>query len=718
MISMKVYRECLAFREKTGRWPRADIRYKGRHLAKMDLEGLLDTKQITKRQFKELKLEMELANKWKVCPENKLLVSYRGISIEEIPSEYQEMISTLRSIGIGFLGRRRDVIKELEAFFKEHGRIPGKVYTEQARADKDKAEERRLYQYWATAPEKSIVEQYIDIPIEEVPDDYRDTVKRLRAIGIGIERKGTTNLEDYISFVRRERREPMHYTNPTEDQLEEHDIKQKWRVCKEKKTFDKYKGFLLAEIPEEHRELVKTLRDLWLEIDGPNVANEVVTFIKKYNREPRIKVFGGGRLGNVQTSEEVEEIKLAERWERSFEKQVIDRMVGVSLDDIPHGYKGIVKMLRSYDLGYPESFYTRRYIKFIRDTGFKPREAITKNGRILKKEELTDEEYMETILSGKWFRSDDRKIYLKYKGGTIDEETYELYKDMLEAIDEVYELDKESRAERSKQKKTAAKEKIKEKRAAASAEKKAKREAKKAVQEKQQEALRLQKQKEANKARKKKAIAKEREKAKQRAISAITKSEEQRIAKERREQQQAENMRLRIQERNEREAERAIEKEAAKVQARIDNTEFYIQVADLFIEFIKQNKRLPRFCIRDENGVDVKVADLNDEQKREKLLRQTWDESGFIERIEAYTGTLIELVPEEYREVIAKFRSEGFGLTSDEYAKFRATRPASQVLKCVRTARDIAANKRAKAKELEEAILEQLRARGKEQEDE
>ena len=112
------------------------------------------------------------------------------------------------------------------------------------------------------------------------------------------------------------------------------------------------------------------------------------------------------------------------------------------------------------------------------------------------------------------------------------------------------------------------------------------------------------------------------------------------------------------------------------------------------------------------------MADLTESQKREKLLRKTWDESGFIDTINAYTGTPIEEVPEEYREVVAMFRSEGFGLTSDEYAKFRATRPAAQVLRCVRTARDVAASKRAKAKELEDSILEQLRARGKEQDDE
>jgi len=102
----------------------------------------------------------------------------------------------------------------------------------------------------------------------------------------------------------------------------------------------------------------------------------------------------------------------------------------------------------------------------------------------------------------------------------------------------------------------------------------------------------------------------------------------------------------------------------------------------LYIKYIKENKKIPE-------GISCK----------------------FLETVDVYAGVPIEQVPEEYRAVISEFRSEGFGLTADEYFKFRANRSSKDILFRIKTKRDMCAEKKAKALELEEEIIKELRKR-------
>jgi hypothetical protein len=120
--------------------------------------------------------------------------------------------------------------------------------------------------------------------LEEIPEEHRETIRRLRAIGVGAKGRKLTAMEEYMAFVREYAREPIHYLNPDEDQKREHAIKQRWRVCKAKFTFEKYKGVLLEEIPEEDRQVVADLRQMWLEVDGAHVMEEYFSFIDTYKR--------------------------------------------------------------------------------------------------------------------------------------------------------------------------------------------------------------------------------------------------------------------------------------------------------------------------------------------------------------------------------------------------------------------------------------------------
>jgi len=144
----------------------------------------------------------------------------------------------------------------------------------------------------------------------------------------------------------------------------------------------------------------------------------------------------------------------------------------------------------------------------------------------------------------------------------------------------------------------------------------------------------------------------------------------------------------------------------------LEKKEYGIKVAELYIAFIKEHGRLPGTKVESKNG------ECDELMEKEGLLKYAWKRCNFISTIEAYAGTPIESVPVEYRKIIADFRSEGFGLTWDEYYKYRSTRNPKEVLKIVKRSRDLSMEKKQKAIELEEEMLAYMRGKLKERDDE
>lgn len=636
MVNMEIYNKCVEFKNKTGRWPRRTIKINNIRVFKKDIKEYYDEGLIDEEQYEELMEEATISNKWLNSPEHKILVMYKSVPIEDIPEEHQELVSVLRKMGLGIDGKRVDIVKLFEEFYNEHGHVPRRTTKEQADSDTSRRIERRLYQYWVTCSENKLAEEYVSVELDKIPKEHRDTISRLRAIGIGLKSKKKTNLEDYIQFVRREKREPIHYAHPTDEQMAEHDLKQKWRMCKECAIYKKYRGIMLYEIPEEDRVIVEQIRKLWSEVDGTEVAKDVIKFVKKYRREPRSVIFGTNVVNRQLTKQEQREVQLRQKWNRCFEKQVLDRFAGVPLKEIPHEYKKIVGRLRKYDLGHVETFDTRMYIKFIMDNGKRPRQAIIRNGEEVIRPNLTCDELTELRIRWRWDISEDKKIYEKHKAGTLDKETEKLYASMITDLDEADRISKLGK-------------------------------------------------------RKKSETTKEKVKNDKKYVEKKIKSEDVCINE--------------IEQKIEKKQNKEIED---KINSELDKKEYSIEVAAQYIAFIKEHGRLPG------KKVNLDENELSNLDIKENLLRSAWKRCKFIDIIAAYAGTPIESIPEEYRKIISDFRSEGFGLTSDEYYKFRLEKNPKEILKCVKKSRDMSEEKKQKAIELEEEVLEQLRKRSKE----
>lgn len=647
MESMKVYKECLSFKNRTGRWPRAKIKINNIRVSRKEITDRFNKGLIEKKLYDELVEEFSLFYRWKACQERKILVQYVGVPIDKIPKKYQKMIDTLRGFGLGYPGGKIDVVERFESFYKKYGRTPEWVSGEREKLSEDELIERRLYELWIISDANKLTKKYIDTPLEEIPEEDQDTIRRLRAIGVGADGKKLTATEEYMAFVRAFAREPIHYLNPIgDDQIKEHGIKQRWRGCNTRILFDKYKGVLLEEIPEEDRQVVAELRQMWLEVDGAHVMEEVFNFLDKHKREPRSFNQGQSTFGRVLSEDEMKEADLAARWNRCFEKQVMDRFYQRKY--IPKKYKEIIEILRDHDLAYPESYNTRMFMKFVRNTGSIPRQVIVRNGERISHKKYNENEQYETSVRIRFDGSEDRKIYEAYKAGKLGKRMSQIYADMIQILDEIYQIDANSRAELSVRRKIEYKERIK-------------------------------KQNAKNKEEKRKA--------------GIETAEPEVIQEEPRD-----------------EISEEMKKELRKKKRNIE-------IAERYIAFIKKYRKLPHLNIK-RNGVDIKVADLTAEEAEERDLYRAWNKCNFMETIEIYAGVPIEHVPEEYRKVISEFRSEGFGLTSDEYFKFRSTRPSQEILFSIKARRDMSASKRAKAIELEEEILKELRKIEKEQDDE
>ncbi|MBQ3409254.1 MAG: hypothetical protein IJH12_08645 [Clostridia bacterium] len=628
MISMKVYDECIAFRNKTGRWPRTKIKIKNVRVFKKDIIELFKKGLIDENMYKELMEEATLSNRWRNCEEHKILMKYVGVPISKVPEEYRAMIDTLREFGIGHPAGKIDVVERFESFYQKHGRIPRWLPVKRDLLTEQEVVERRLYELWIISDASMLSKKYAGTPIEEIPEEHQETIKRLRAMGVGTERK-LSALEEYMDFVWENAREPIHYVNPVGDeQIKEHAIKQRWRGCAAHLKYEKYKGVLLEEIPEEDRPLISQLRQMWLKVDGEHVMEEVFDFIDRNKREPIDTKQGRRTFGRELTEEELKEADLAARWSRCFEKQVMDRFS--KRKNIPQKYKNIMLLLRERNLGYPESFNTRMYIKYIRENGFIPRACITRNGEKISHKWYTKDELYEASIRGRFDYSDEKKIYDRYKVGKLDKKTAKVYERMLKELDEIYELARSCKAGVSEVRK--------------------------------------------------KENPKDEEK-----IAHI----EQKVANK-------------------------LEQEELNL---LDEKRKTIELAKIFIEFVKKNGKFPRESIK-RNGVDIKRDDLTPEERREQLLRRAWDRSNFMEVVDAYAGTPIEQLPKEYQVLISEFRAQGFGLTSDEYYKYRANLTPAQVLKYVKNTRDMSKAKKVKAMRLEQEVLDQLRAKGKEQDDE
>ena len=170
------YQMVMQFCEKNGRLPRG---YSGRKATP------------TKEQY----CERRLYDRWYKSPEKQIVDKYAGIPTEKVPEEYKAIVEQVRKYGYGIeekLTGYQMVIK----FCEKKGRLPRGCRGTKATLTEERFYEKILYaNSWLRSAEKKIVDKYVGIPIEKIPEEDRVIVEQVRGYGyLGNAKKSVNSL--------------------------------------------------------------------------------------------------------------------------------------------------------------------------------------------------------------------------------------------------------------------------------------------------------------------------------------------------------------------------------------------------------------------------------------------------------------------------------------------------------------------------------------------
>ena len=170
------YQMVMQFCEKNGRLPRG---YSGRKATP------------TKEQY----CERRLYDRWYKSPEKQIVDKYAGIPTEKVPEEYKAIVEQVRKYGYGIeekLTGYQMVIK----FCEKKGRLPRGCRGTKATLTEERYYEKILYDNsWLRSAEKKIVDKYVGIPIEKIPEEDRAIVEQVRSYGyLGNAKKSANSL--------------------------------------------------------------------------------------------------------------------------------------------------------------------------------------------------------------------------------------------------------------------------------------------------------------------------------------------------------------------------------------------------------------------------------------------------------------------------------------------------------------------------------------------
>lgn len=169
-----------------------------------------------------------------------------------------------------------------------------------------------------------MLEEYAEQPIENVPEEYRNKIARLREYGLG-----KTTYKEVIDFLKSHDGKMMRRDisndgkkltsdEMTKEERKEVDLYSEWVKSKERKILIKYAGQSIGQVPEEYRDKIAELREFGL---GKTTYEEVIDFLYNHNGKLMRPAGSNNEKNLTRTEEEKEkENKLYRKWMRSKER--------------------------------------------------------------------------------------------------------------------------------------------------------------------------------------------------------------------------------------------------------------------------------------------------------------------------------------------------------------------------------------------------------------
>lgn len=229
---------------------------------------------------------------------------------------------------------------------------------------KEEKEERNLYQRWHKCVEKKILEEYRGRDIEEVPEEYREKIARLRNFGLGLKQK--TIHEEMMEWLEaHEGKTPrgaiykegriLPVEEMTQEEKEEKNFYGRWNESEEKKILDEYAERDIEEVPEEWREQIAELRSWGLGLEKKKVYDPCGDYIKwreAHDGKPPRSVITKNKVPLKKeeiTAAENEEKRKYARWFKCPERKIYQAYKGRDIEEVPEEYREKIRRIRELD---------------------------------------------------------------------------------------------------------------------------------------------------------------------------------------------------------------------------------------------------------------------------------------------------------------------------------------------------------------------------------
>ncbi|MDR0978559.1 MAG: DEAD/DEAH box helicase family protein [Lachnospiraceae bacterium] len=320
----------------------------------------LKSDELSDKQIEEAKLYQ----KWYRTPIRKEVELLLDKEPEEIPQQYQQIVSVLKKVQIG--NNKFEISTNILNFMeKNNGKLPRGAISKDGHMlkteelTKEELYETRLRSRWDSSEIRDIIVDNVGVDIEYVPERYRNTIEKFRRFGIGLEKK--TAVENYIEFVLKNNGKLpksafsvngkiLKSGELNDEQKKEVLIYNRYWESVERKVLVSYTGYPIEEVPDEYREVITTLRTLGLGLPEKTTAEKFLEFLDE-NENKLPKNMERKNMKIKLTEEQRKEKNLAKWFLKSGTKQAFFEYADRPIDDVPDKYKKIVEKLRSIDYG-------------------------------------------------------------------------------------------------------------------------------------------------------------------------------------------------------------------------------------------------------------------------------------------------------------------------------------------------------------------------------
>ena len=302
----------------------------------------------------------------------------------------------------------RKIYEEIINWLETHdGQMPRSVFIENgnrkavAELTSEEHYQVNLMQRWRKSEEYYILNKYAEQPLENVPEEYREKIEKLRKYGLGL-----TAYQEIVSWLEThdgqmpkgsyiKNRKAISKNNLTKDEQYQRKLMDRWYNSEEYKILIKYAGQPIEKIPEIYRDKIIVLREYGLE--KKTAYEELVEWLETHDGQmPKSSFSKNGikKTASELTDEEKYQRNLFARFRNTKWYGILMQYKDQSIENVPEEYREKIATLRKYGLGLENKTTYEEIIEWLEThDGQMPRGSFSEKENKKKVTELTSEEH-------------------------------------------------------------------------------------------------------------------------------------------------------------------------------------------------------------------------------------------------------------------------------------------------------------------------------------